>query len=82
MAARRARAWCTSWTRLGQETVLYSFTGGTDGANPLAGLIRDSAGNLYGTASNGGNSLSGLVFALDPAAAGGNAAQATPYSVW
>ncbi len=67
---------------IGQETVLYSFTGGTDGANPLAGLIRDSAGNLYGTASNGGNSLSGLVFALDPAAAGGNAAQATPYSVW
>ena len=35
----------------GKETVLYSFTGGADGANPTAGLIRDSAGNLYGTAS-------------------------------
>ena len=33
----------------GQETVLYSFTGGTDGGYPYAGVIRDSAGNLYGT---------------------------------
>jgi uncharacterized repeat protein (TIGR03803 family) len=61
----------------GQETLLYSFKGGTDGASPLAGLILDSAGNLYGTASMGGNSQTGVVFALDPAAAaGGN--QATP----
>jgi uncharacterized repeat protein (TIGR03803 family) len=63
----------------GQETLLYSFKGGTDGASPLAGLILDSAGNLYGTASMGGNSQTGVVFALDPAAAaGGNTAQATP----
>jgi uncharacterized repeat protein (TIGR03803 family) len=53
---------------IGQETLLYSFKGGTDGANPLAGLILNSAGNLYGTASNGGNSLTGVVFALDPGA--------------
>jgi len=31
---------------MGRETVLYSFTGGADGAFPLAGLIRDAAGNL------------------------------------
>jgi uncharacterized repeat protein (TIGR03803 family) len=51
---------------IGQETLLYSFTGGTDGANPLAGLILNSAGKLYGTTSNGGNSDTGVVFALDP----------------
>jgi uncharacterized repeat protein (TIGR03803 family) len=39
----------------GHETVLHTFTGGSDGANPFAGLIRDSAGNLYGTAYQGGN---------------------------
>ena len=39
-----------SWT----QSVLYSFTGGADGANPLAGLIFDESGNLYGTAASGG----------------------------
>ena len=38
----------------GQETTLYSFQGPPDGAFPVAGLIRDSAGNLYGTTSEGG----------------------------
>jgi len=38
----------------GAETILYSFTGPPDGANPVAGLILDSAGNLYGTTENGG----------------------------
>jgi uncharacterized repeat protein (TIGR03803 family) len=49
----------------GQETVLYSFTGGDDGANPTAGVIRDAAGNLYGTASRGGIENNGVVFKLD-----------------
>ena len=35
----------------GNETVLYSFTGGPDGARPEAALIRDSAGKLYGRLS-------------------------------
>jgi uncharacterized repeat protein (TIGR03803 family) len=50
------------------ETVLHSFTGGLDGREPYAGLIGDSAGNLYGTAANGGRgtSGSGVVFKLIP----------------
>jgi uncharacterized repeat protein (TIGR03803 family) len=38
----------------GHETVLYSFTGGVDGAMPQAGVIPDSAGYLYGTTTYGG----------------------------
>lgn len=37
-----------------KQTVLYRFTGGSDGAMPMAGLIFDQAGNLYGTAGLGG----------------------------
>src|SRR5258708_30476130 len=46
----------------GKETVLHSFSGGADGGNPDAGLIRDSAGNLYGTAGAGGIYNYGTVF--------------------
>jgi uncharacterized repeat protein (TIGR03803 family) len=49
-----------------QESVLYSFTGGVDGAQPLSGVIRDSAGNLYGTTWQGGSG-NGVVFRLSPA---------------
>lgn len=48
----------------GKETVLYSFTGGADGANPLFSLFRDAAGNLYGTTELGGASGLGTVFEL------------------
>jgi uncharacterized repeat protein (TIGR03803 family) len=50
----------------GQETVLYSFKGGADGAAPWAGVIRDSAGRLYGTTDLGGKTNSGVVFELKP----------------
>ena len=50
--------------------LLYSFTGGTDGATPAAGLVQDAQGNLYGTAEFGGDpactpSGCGTVFKLD-----------------
>ena len=57
----------------GTETVLYAFcrTGCSDGANPEAGLIGDSAGNLYGTTYDGGSGCDscgggGTVFRLEP----------------
>jgi len=50
----------------GYVNELYSFTGGADGATPYAGLVRDSAGNLYGTTESGGAGY-GVVFKLDAA---------------
>ena len=38
----------------GTETVLYRFTGGTDGARPYGGVVLDAAGNIYGTTFEGG----------------------------
>jgi uncharacterized repeat protein (TIGR03803 family) len=47
---------------IGNETVLYSFTGGNDGGVPASCVIRDAAGNLYGTTSGGGKAGAGVVF--------------------
>jgi uncharacterized repeat protein (TIGR03803 family) len=52
----------------GHLTVLYIFSGGPDGANPYAGLIRDPAGNFYGTTWGGGAYGNGTVFKVNPAA--------------
>ena len=41
----------------GQDSVLYAFTGGTDGAWPVANLVMDAAGNLYGTTEFGGDTV-------------------------
>ncbi|HTQ54809.1 MAG TPA: choice-of-anchor tandem repeat GloVer-containing protein [Bryobacteraceae bacterium] len=49
----------------GHETPLHSFGGGADGANPWAGVTRDTAGNLYGTAALGGSSNAGVVYKID-----------------
>ena len=55
------------WT----ETVLYSFTGSSDGAEPAGTTpILDSTGNLYGTTSLGGAHAYGTVFKLTPSASG------------
>jgi len=55
--------------------VLYSFTGGADGAEPDGGLVFDAAGNLYGTTYGGGdagcfNQSCGVAFELSPGAGG------------
>ncbi|HET9305342.1 MAG TPA: choice-of-anchor tandem repeat GloVer-containing protein [Candidatus Sulfotelmatobacter sp.] len=59
------------------ESVLYRFGGGADGAGPAAGLVFDSAGNLYGTTEYGGGNRQGClqpgcgtVFKLAPSAGG------------
>ena len=59
-------------TPRGRETVIYSFAGGSDGVYPIGSLLRDSAGNFYGTATNGGIDCDGsgvgcgIVFKLTP----------------
>jgi uncharacterized repeat protein (TIGR03803 family) len=52
----------------GNLALLHSFTGGTDGASPVSGLIRDAAGNLYGDTPTGGASNDGgVLFKVDAA---------------
>jgi uncharacterized repeat protein (TIGR03803 family) len=55
----------TPWAQAQTYSVLYTFPGGADGSRPVAGLIRDAAGNLYGTARSGGTYGYGVVFKLD-----------------
>jgi uncharacterized repeat protein (TIGR03803 family) len=61
-----------------QETVLHTFSGGSDGAASVANLIMDASGNLYGTTSAGGDLSTtcfqtgcGVVFELSPDSGGG-----------
>jgi uncharacterized repeat protein (TIGR03803 family) len=52
----------------GQESVLYSFTGGADGAGPVSEVSLDAEGNLVGTAYLGGDPacVCGTVYKLAP----------------
>lgn len=47
-------------------TEIRDFSGGADGGNPIAGLIFDAAGNLYGATTAGGSGNGGTVFELSP----------------
>jgi uncharacterized repeat protein (TIGR03803 family) len=51
-----------AWT----EAVVYSFTGGSDGSDPQAGVLIGNNGVLYGTTAAGGVANNGTVFALIP----------------
>jgi hypothetical protein len=58
-----------------KETVLYAFTGGSDGSAPQAGLVFDKVGTLFGTTWRGGNLAAcgfgcGTVLALTPESTG------------
>jgi uncharacterized repeat protein (TIGR03803 family) len=53
-----------------QESVIWSFGHGADGAEPFAGLVMDGAGNLYGTTTAGGLYNWGTVFELSPSSSG------------
>jgi uncharacterized repeat protein (TIGR03803 family) len=73
-------------TPSGQESVLYSFTGGTDGSNPYAGVIFGDDGYLYGTTLHGGLVgfyAAGVIF-MEPAIAktAGRAAIMARYTSW
>ncbi len=46
-------------------TVLYDFLGGSDGANPQAGVVFDGT-SILGNTSQGGNNMLGTIFRLDP----------------
>jgi uncharacterized repeat protein (TIGR03803 family) len=52
--------------KAGALRVLYTFTGGSDGNGPFSGVVRDSAGSLYGTTNSGGADGYGVAFELKP----------------
>ena len=65
VAAPGGSAWAA-----GNERVLYTFSGGPDGGQPMSELVFDAHGNLYGTTHDGGEFGDGTVFELTPAANG------------
>ena len=66
MAARSDVGTVFKLDAAGTLTTLHSFTGGSDGAYPYAGLIQATDGSFYGTTSGGASGV-GTVFKLDAA---------------
>ena len=64
------------WT----ESVIDSFGGFPDGSAPYSGVIFDSAGNLYGTTTAGGQYAKGTVFELTPQGRAGPRLFSIPFS--
>jgi uncharacterized repeat protein (TIGR03803 family) len=62
------------WT----QTVIYLFNGGGDGTTPQGDVIFDQAGNIYGTATEGGSNNCGSIYELTPS--GGGWTETTIYS--
>jgi uncharacterized repeat protein (TIGR03803 family) len=59
------------WT----ETILFNFSGGSEGGNPSAGVTLDKNGRIFGPASSGGDGgpdFGGVIFVLDPPAVEGD----------
>jgi uncharacterized repeat protein (TIGR03803 family) len=61
------------------ERILYTFTGSTDGKEPVTGLVFDHSGNLYGSTIFGGSGQGGTIFKMTPS--GGSWTYEVIYSV-
>ncbi len=57
---------CTGVASASDPTVLYTFTGVSDGGNPLVGLVQGPDGNFYGSTSQYGANSAGTVFRITP----------------
>jgi len=53
-----------------EEVLHYFYSNGVDGYDPVASLVFDAKGNLYGTTNEGGSSGAGTVFELSPTSSG------------
>jgi len=61
---------CASFSCPWNNTLLYTFTGGSDGSDPYTGVVLDGAGNVYGTTYAGGSSQLGVAYELSHSGSG------------
>ena len=52
------------------KTLLYTFTGGSDGSDPYTGVLLDGAGDVFGTTYAGGSAQLGVAYELSPSGSG------------